>query len=258
MLTLWPVFRWKDRLHGNSTRWVIWVEDQSNEHIYHNEFWSLGKKMMAQENGHKVAFTIPIFEPLPPQYYVRVISDSWLGAEAWLELSLKDLILPERHPPHTELLDLTPLPRSALQNPAYEKLYEGRFTHFNPIQTQAFHVLHYSDHNVLMGAPTGSGKTVCSELAILRAFSAHPEKKVVYIAPLKALVRERVDDWRRGLCRALGKRLVELTGDFTPDMRALMASDLIVATPEKWDGISRNWKTRSYVRQISLLSLIHI
>ena len=258
VLTLWPVFRWKDRLHGNSTRWVIWVEDQSNEHIYHNEFWSLGKKMMAQENGHKVAFTIPIFEPLPPQYYVRVISDSWLGAEAWLELSLKDLILPERHPPHTELLDLTPLPRSALQNPAYEKLYEGRFTHFNPIQTQAFHVLHYSDHNVLMGAPTGSGKTVCSELAILRAFSAHPEKKVVYIAPLKALVRERVDDWRRGLCRALGKRLVELTGDFTPDMRALMASDLIVATPEKWDGISRNWKTRSYVRQISLLVIDEI
>ena len=258
VLTLWPVFRWKERLHGNSTRWVIWVEDQNNEHIYHNEFWSLGKKMMAQEEGHKVAFTIPIFEPLPPQYYVRVISDSWLGAEAWLELSLKDLILPERHPPHTELLDLTPLPRSALQNPAYEKLYEGRFTHFNPIQTQAFHVLHNSDHNVLMGAPTGSGKTVCSELAILRAFTMYPEKKIVYIAPLKALVRERVDDWRRGLCRSLGKRLVELTGDFTPDMRALMASDLIVATPEKWDGISRNWKTRSYVRQIALLVIDEI
>jgi len=48
---------------------------------------------------------------------------------------LQGLILPERHPPHTELLDLDPLPVSVLDNPAYESLY--RFTHFNPIQTQA-------------------------------------------------------------------------------------------------------------------------
>jgi activating signal cointegrator complex subunit 3 len=37
---------------------------------------------------------------------------------------------------HTELLDLDPLPLSALNNPAYEAMYTGRFTHFNPIQTQ--------------------------------------------------------------------------------------------------------------------------
>jgi len=35
---------------------------------------------------------------------------------------------------------------------------------------------------------------------------------VIYIAPLKALVRERMNDWGKGLCRALGKKLVELTG----------------------------------------------
>ena len=39
----------------------------------------------------------------------------------------------------------------------------------------------------------------------------------------------------------LGKRVVELTGDVTPDARAIETSDLIVTTPEKWDGISRNW-----------------
>ncbi len=44
------------------------------------------------------------------------------------------LILPERHPPHTELLDLDPLPVSVLGNAAYESLYS--FSHFNPIQTQ--------------------------------------------------------------------------------------------------------------------------
>lgn len=65
-------------------------------------------------------------------------------------------------PPHTfplppELLDLDPLPLSALRNPLYESLYQGRFTHFNPIQTQAFHTLYHTDENVLLGAPTGSG-----------------------------------------------------------------------------------------------------
>jgi activating signal cointegrator complex subunit 3 len=63
------------------------------------------------------------------------VSDGWLHAEAFLPLTFKGLILPERHPPHTELLDLDPLPVTALGRPEYEALY--RFSHFNPIQTQA-------------------------------------------------------------------------------------------------------------------------
>ncbi len=41
----------------------------------------------------------------------------------------------------------------------------------------------------------------------------------MYIAPLKALVRERIDDWNKGLCKTLGKTMVELTGDYTPDIQ---------------------------------------
>lgn len=36
--------------------------------------------------------------------------------------------------------------------------------------------------------------------------------QVVYIAPLKALVRERMNDWRIRLEKKLGKKVVELTG----------------------------------------------
>ena len=99
---------------------------------------------------------------------------------------------------------------------------------------------------MLLGAPTGSGKTVSSELALARLWAAHPGAKAIYIAPLKALVRERISDWTSasGLCARLGKRVVELTGDRAPDLRALLAADVIVATPEKWDGVSRNWQTR--------------
>ena len=45
---------------------------------------------------------------------------------------------------------------------------------------------------MLIGAPTGSGKTLMAEIAILRAFTHQPRKKIVYIAPFKALVKERV------------------------------------------------------------------
>ena len=44
-------------------------------------------------------------------------------------------------------------------------------------------------------------------------------------------------------CAAL-RCLQELTGDHTPDARALLSADIIVATPEKWDGISRHWQAR--------------
>ena len=64
----------------------------------------------------------------------RAVSDDWLGAESTHAISFKGLVLPDRHPPHTELLDLDPLPRSALGCPPFEAMY--RFSHFNPIQTQ--------------------------------------------------------------------------------------------------------------------------
>ena len=42
--------------------------------LRHAETWILTKKMM-REGAQRVAFTVPIFEPLPSQYYVRVVSD---------------------------------------------------------------------------------------------------------------------------------------------------------------------------------------
>lgn len=51
---------------------------------------------------------------------------------------------------------------------------------------------------------------------------------------------------------------MELTGDVTPDMRAIAKADVIVTTPEKWDGISRSWQTRNYVKAVSLLIIDEI
>lgn len=74
----------------------------------------------------------------------------------------------------------------------------------------------------------------------------------------QALVRERMKDWGSGMCLCLGKKLVELTGDYTPDLRALLSADVIIATPEKWDGISRAWQNRGYVQKVCLLIIDEI
>lgn len=229
-----------------------------------------------------------------------------MGSQTYLPLSFQHLILPESHPPHTgiiklltnftfkvlyhniiiifklDLLELQPLPVTALKDPVFENLYT--FSHFNPIQTQIFHCLYHTDNNVLLGAPTGSGKTIAAEIAMFRVFKQYPKCKViflfninfptdfvifnvckyvnlfqvVYIAPLKALVRERINDWKNRLERRIGKKVVELTGDVSPDIRAIQESHVIVTTPEKWDGISRSWQTRNYVKDVALIVIDEI
>ncbi|XP_061631426.1 activating signal cointegrator 1 complex subunit 3 isoform X1 [Phyllopteryx taeniolatus] len=256
-LVVTPDFRWSDQVHGSvGEPWWLWVEDPMNDHIYHSEYFLLQKKQVVIGEPQHIVFTIPIFEPLPSQYYIKGVSDRWLGAEAICIINFQNLILPERHPPHTELLDLQPLPVTSLGYREYESLY--KFTHFNPIQTQIFHTLYHTDTNVLLGAPTGSGKTIAAELAMFRVFNKYPSSKVVYIAPLKALVRERIEDWKVRIEEKLGKKVTELTGDVTPDMRAIAQADLIVTTPEKWDGISRSWQNRSYVQKVAILIIDEI
>jgi hypothetical protein len=45
-------------------------------------------------------------------------------------------------------------------------------------------------------------------------------------------------------------RCLAAAGDYTPDLAALLSADIIIATPEKWDGISRNWQSRGYVKKV--------
>ena len=249
-------FRWNDRHNGTSESYWIWVENSENSEIYHHEYFILTRRKLYDD--HELSFTIPLSDPLPTQIYVRAVSDRWLGAETVTAVSFQHLIRPDTESVYTDLLDLQPLSIAALKNPLLEDIYGQRFSFFNPMQTQIFHILYHSSANVLLGSPTGSGKTVAAELAIWWAFREKPGSKVVYIAPMKALVRERVQDWRKRLTRQMGLKIVELTGDNTPDTRTIRYADIIITTPEKWDGISRSWQTRGYVRQVSLVIIDEI
>ena len=42
-LDIAPYFTWRDRSHGASLRFMVWVEDDAGEHIYHSESFTLTK-----------------------------------------------------------------------------------------------------------------------------------------------------------------------------------------------------------------------
>lgn len=250
-LTITADFQWEDKLHGFVEPFWVIVEDNDGEYILHHEYFMLKKQYIDED--HTLNFTVPIYEPLPPQYFIRVVSDRWLGSQSVLPVSFRHLILPEKYPPPTELLDLQPLPVTALRNPSYEALYQ-EFKHFNPVQTQVFTILYNTDDNVLVAAPTGSGKTICAEFALLRNHQTAGEgvMRAVYIAPIEALANERFRDWERKFAKALGLRVVELTGETATDLKLLERGQIIISTPEKWDALSRRWKQRKHIQQVSL------
>ncbi|KAK4275030.1 hypothetical protein QN277_018173 [Acacia crassicarpa] len=250
-LMITPDFMWEDRIHGYVEPFWVIVEDNDGEYILHHEYFMLKKQFIDED--HTLNFTVPIYEPLPPQYFIRVVSDRWLGSQTVLPVSFRHLILPEKYPPPTELLDLQPLPVSALRNSSYEAIYKD-FKHFNPVQTQVFTVLYNSDDNVLVAAPTGSGKTICAEFSILRNLQKGPDSvmRVVYIAPIEALAKERLRDWEGKFKHGLNLEVNELTGETATDLKRLEKSQIIISTPEKWDALSRRWKQRKHIQQVSL------
>ena len=250
-LTISPDFQFDEKVHsGNAEAFWILVEDPDGEQILYQDVFVL--KQRYSEEDHFVSFTVPLYEPLPPNYFISVISDRWLHCETRVPVSFRNLILPEKYPPHTELLDLQPLPVSAFKNPVYEKIFVG-YQHFNPIQTQVFNTLYNSDDNVFIGAPAGSGKTVCTEFALLRCWTQNPRARVVFIAPFEEIVETKMAEWKAKFGKLLGgKNIVALTGESSADLKLLEKGDVIFSTPIKWDMLSRRWRQRKNIQTVGL------
>ncbi len=252
-LTITPNFEWDDSVHGLSESFWILVEDCDGEDIlFHDQFLLRKDYATSEMNEHLVEFTVPITEPMPPNYFITVLSDRWLQSETKLAVSFEKLVLPEKFPAHTQLLDLQPLPVAALKRDDFKALYP-RWERFNKIQTQVHSSLFTTNDNVFIGAPTGTGKTVCAEFAILRHWSSPTKGRAVYIAPFQELVDQRLADWSERLGKvAGGKQIVKLTGETTADLKTLEKGDLILATPTQWDVLSRQWQRRKNVQTVQL------
>lgn len=132
----------------------------------------------------------------------------------------------------------------------------------NRVQSRVFPIAFDSDENMLLCAPTGAGKTNCAMLTVLHEIGKHIDEttgeldlnsfKIVYVAPMKALVSEMVGNFSSRL-NEYGISVIELTGDSQQTKQQLSDAQIIVTTPEKWDVVTRKATDTSYTRLVKLL-----
>lgn len=170
------------------------------------------------------------------------------GAAQQIKKSFDIITIPPPEPrPMTDserLVQISELPAWAQQVfPSSETIT------LNRIQSVLYESAFKSDENLLLCAPTGAGKTNVAMLTILRAIENHRDHitgqinlksfKVVYVAPLKALVQEQVREFQRRLTPNYGIVVNELTGDASLSKQQINETQVLVTTPEKWDVITR-------------------
>jgi helicase len=101
----------------------------------------------------------------------------------------------------------------------------------------------------VVAAPTASGKTLIAEMAILQNFF-EGGGKALYLVPLRALAREKFDDFTARL-RDTGLRVMQSTGDFDSADPWLRQGDLILTTNEKTDSLLRH--RAPWLREVRLI-----
>lgn len=124
-----------------------------------------------------------------------------------------------------------------------ENKIKDRVYQLYPTQLQALDdgILNSGRQSVLIAMPTGSGKTTIAEFVILASFFGEAKARtMVYMAPSRALVYEKYDDFSKSLSNR-NIRVSQLTGELILEQENLVrSSNLLIVTPEKLDMLMRN------------------
>ena len=137
--------------------------------------------------------------------------------------------------------------------PSYAKFF---FEKFNPVQSRIFEIFN-DDCNVVVAAQTSAGKTVCSEMLMAQEIRERGGK-AMYLAPLRALAKEKIDDWTDSNHHFSDLNLAICTGDYVSNdknKKNLEQADVIVMTSEMLNSKCRNFKSESndWINEIGTL-----
>ena len=116
------------------------------------------------------------------------------------------------------------------------------FESFNRMQAAALPAIVEGDDNVVVSAPTASGKTALAEAAICRTLAAGGT--ALFLAPLRALTNEKEAEWER--FETLGYSVYVVTGERDLNPRRAESADILVMTPEKADSATRKHDSPRY------------
>jgi replicative superfamily II helicase len=128
------------------------------------------------------------------------------------------------------------------------------YDYLNPLQSKFLPYLESDDTNVVVSAETSSGKTLVAELFAARAISLG--KKVLYVAPMKALADEKYEEWISEDHTFSRYKVEILTGDFEltdAKKKKLHDSDIILVTPEMLNAKCRQFDSHSWIDDSCLI-----
>jgi helicase len=120
----------------------------------------------------------------------------------------------------------------------------SNFTEFNPVQTRLMET-YEGDSNIAIAAATSAGKTVCSEMYLAYEIRKRGGKGI-YVGPLKALAKEKEQDWTADTHHFHDLNISIATGDHRLTMKRIKEMDesnLVVMTPEMLASRCRNHKS---------------
>ncbi|MWG34921.1 DEAD/DEAH box helicase [Halomarina oriensis] len=116
------------------------------------------------------------------------------------------------------------------------------FDSFNRMQASAYPAIMERDENVVVSAPTASGKTALAELAICKTLA--DGGTALFLAPLRALTNEKESEWER--FEEMGYSVYVVTGERDLSPRRAERADILVMTPEKADSATRKHDSARY------------
>jgi replicative superfamily II helicase len=116
------------------------------------------------------------------------------------------------------------------------------FETFNRMQSETLPAILERDDNVVVSAPTASGKTALAELAICKTLAAGGT--ALFLAPLRALTNEKESEWER--FEEMGYSVYVVTGERDLNTRRAERADILVMTPEKTDSATRKHDSARY------------
>lgn len=130
-------------------------------------------------------------------------------------------------------------------DPEYDDLIAKvlRYKVFSRVQGHCLEAIFNNWDNILINAPTGSGKTHIFEVALLYHYLAYEYKdkfKCILIVPIKSLCSEVSTTWHRifGPLKTL-----ELNSDFIQDkdeeLQHIVEANILIMTPEKFSNIMK-------------------
>jgi len=123
-----------------------------------------------------------------------------------------------------------------------KKLATFPFKEFNPVQSRVFEI-YDQDANAIIAAATSAGKTICAEMLMSHEVRVRGGK-AMYLAPLRALAKEKTDDWFDDKHHFKDQKVSICTGDYrltAKRKKELESANIIIMTSEMLNSRCRNF-----------------